>query len=425
MLNIVAARVGIMVAVLCACSPAIAEPDLFSPQAFEGLIDLRAVGVDSQPSYLDGGSGRTRYGGTDAGGFKGQLSLADAALVWKPQFTWALGAIVDVEHQDGQQHPFDLVQAYLTFRPTLPGGARFTARAGLFYPPISQEHEGPTWAVANSITPSAINSWVGEEVKVVGGEAKLAHSFGEHQVSATVGLFGYDDTSGTLLTFRGWGLTDMKATAFGGFNLPPIDPYMVHRQPAYTASTAELDGRIGYYGRLDWKPPGRFAFNAFYYDNRGDKISVDSGLQWAWATRFWNFGASYDLDDNTRILSQVMTGQTLMGYPDYDTPEWINLRFTSAYVLATHSFGRSGITGRAEIFETSDRNFEPGVDDPEDNRGEHGWALTGAYRYDLTRQARLMLEVLHVQSRRPSLAEQGLAPFQGQTLLQSSIRLSF
>ena len=424
MVNIVAARLGVVLAILCACGPAVAAPDLISPQAFEGLIDLRAVGGDGQPSYLDGGFGRTRYGGTEAGGFKGQLSLADAALVWKPQFTWALGAIVDVEHQDGQQHPFDLVQAYLTFRPTLPGDTRFTARAGLFYPPISQEHSGPSWAVTNSITPSAINSWVGEEVKVVGGEGKISHRFGEHEISATVGLFGYDDTSGTLLTFRGWGLTDIKSTAFGSFRLPPVDSYMAGRQAPSTASTTELDGRLGYYGRLDWNPPGRLAFNALYYDNRGDKISVASH-QWAWATRFWNFGASYDVDDHTRILSQVMTGQTLMGYPDADDPEWINLGFTSAYVLATHSFGRSGITGRAEVFETSDRNFHPALDDPDDNRGEHGWALTAAYRYDLTPQARLMLEVLHVQSHRPGLEEQGLDPFQSQTLLQSSMRLSF
>ncbi|HEX4096772.1 MAG TPA: hypothetical protein VHX64_08585, partial [Caulobacteraceae bacterium] len=197
---------------LFAASPALADPDLFSRDAFEGLIDIRAIGVDGQPSYLDGGFGRLRYGGTSAGGFAGELSLADMALVWKPQFTWALGAIVDVEHQDGQQHGIDLVQAYLTYRPTPGADTRFTARAGLYYPPISEEHEGPSWSVADTITPSAINSWVGEEVKVVGGEAKVTHRFGDQELSATFGLFGYDDTAGTLLAFRGWGLTDMKGT---------------------------------------------------------------------------------------------------------------------------------------------------------------------------------------------------------------------
>ena len=424
MFKTVAARAGLVLAMLFACGPALADPDLFSRQAFEGLIDLRAVAADGQPSYLDGGYGRLRYGGDGTSSLRGGLSLADAALVWKPQLTWSLGAIVDIEHQDGQQHPFDVVQAYLTWRPTPHGDTRISARAGLYYPPISQEHEGATWAVADTITPSAINSWVGEEVKVVGGEGKIAHHFGDQEVSATAGLFGYDDTSGTLLTFRGWGLTDIKATAFGAFNLPPIDPYMIGRQAPATQSTAELDGRVGFYGRLDWRPVAPLALNAFYYDNRGDKTSV-LAHQWVWATRFWNFGAVLDLDQHTRILAQGMIGQTLMGYPEPGHGEWIDLGFSSAYLMASHDFGRSGIAGRIEYFATKDRNFDPATDDPEDNRGEHGWAMTADYRYQLTPNARLMLEVLHIHSRRPSLDEYGYEPLQDQTLLQSSVRLNF
>ncbi len=78
-----------------------------------------------------------------------------------------------------------------------------------------------------------------------------------------------------------------------------------------------------------------------------------------------------------------------------------------------------------EYFATHDHNFDPAVDDAEDDRGEHGWAVTAAYRYDLTPRARWMLELLHVHSRRPSLEAHGLEPLQDQTLLQSSVRLSF
>src|SRR5215469_15577271 len=97
MSNIV--RLGVALAILFACGPAAADPDLFSRQAFEGLIDLRAVAASGPPSSLDGGFGRARYGDSGSGDLKGRLSLADAALVWKPQLTWALGAVVDVEHQ--------------------------------------------------------------------------------------------------------------------------------------------------------------------------------------------------------------------------------------------------------------------------------------------------------------------------------------
>ena len=416
--------IGAAIAACCACQPALADPDLFSRDAFSGLIDLRVAGVDGQPSFLQGGFGKLRFGGKSDGGIDGHATLADAALVWQPQFTWALGATIDAEHQEGQTNAVDLVQAFLSYRPAPVAGIKVSAKAGLYYPAISQEHEGPTWSVADTITPSAINTWVGEEVKVVGGEARATAHLGEQELTATGGLFGFNDTSGAELMFRGWGLHDLKSTAFGRFSLPPLNDYFSDKQPEFTSNTAEVDGRLGYYGRIDWRPPGRFALNAFYYNNNGNKIGVTPQEEWAWATQFWNFGASWDLDDHTRLLSQVMTGETLMGYPNARSV-WVNLGYTSAYFLATHKVGKSGFTGRVEYFETSDRNFRAATDDPGDNMGEKGWALTGAYRYAIDAHTRLMVEVLHVDSNRPSLSEAGLSPLQRQTMVQSSLRFSF
>lgn len=416
---------GAALAAAVSGGPAFAtDADLFSRQAFSGLVDLRAAAADGQPSFLHEGFGRTRYGGDVQGDFKGHLALGDAALVWRPQLTWALSGLLDAEYQQGQQHAVDVVQAYLQFKPTPRGAVRYALKAGLFYPPISEEHEGPTWSTVHTITPSAINTWVAEEVKVMGGEAKLTAELGGHELSATGGAFGYNDTAGTLLAFRGWGLHDVKATAFGNYRLPPLDPYMARRQPQFTSTTIEMDGQVGFYGRLDWRPPGPAGFSAFFYDNNGDKVSLNHQKQWSWETRFWNFGASWDVDDSTRVLSQVLTGEALMGFPNARSV-WINIGYTSAYVLATHSVGRGAVTGRVEYFETSDRNFRPALDNVEDDRGEVGWALTGAYRYQLTPHARLMVEAMHTASKRPSLREGGLQPKQRQTVLQSSFRLTF
>ena len=41
-----------------------------------------------------------------------------------------------------------------------------------------QEHEGGAWIVSDSITPSAINSWVGEELRTGGMEAKATAAVG-------------------------------------------------------------------------------------------------------------------------------------------------------------------------------------------------------------------------------------------------------
>ena len=398
--------------------------ELFSPQSFTGLIDLRAAGADGERSWLDGGFGKFRFGGDGSGSFQGDAAIADAALAWKPRLSWDLSAVVDGEVQRTDGYHADLIQAYLVYKPVPRGDTRYQVRVGLFYPPISQEHEGATWDVADTITPSAINSWVGEEVKVAGAEATVSHRFGGHEISATGAVFGDNDTSGTLLTFRGWGFNDVKAGAIGSLPLPPLNPAYMIGQPPETYAAREVDKRIGYYAKLDWRPPGKASFNAFYYNNNGNEVGVDKDGQWAWATQFWNLGARLQLDDQTHVLSQVMTGQTLMGFPN-GRSVWYNIGFTSAYLLAAHSEGRSTFTGRVDYFETSDRNFRPLTDGAEEDWSEKGWAITGAYHFNVSSHANLYVEALHSQSDRPSRLQSGIPRKQLQTLLQTSLRLTF
>ncbi len=413
---------SVLIAAACANTAACAEPDLISPDVFTGVLDLRAAAVDGEAGWLNKGMGKLRYG--DGGAGAGHVDMADAALAWRPRLTWDISAVVDgeVQHTDG--YHADLIQAYLAYKPVPHGGTRYSARIGLFYPQISEEHEGPTWAVADTITPSAINTWVGEEVKVVGAEGTVSHMFGGHELALTGAVFGYDDTSGTLLTFRGWAMHDIKAGALSQFALPTVERQYLIGQPPETYSLREIDNRLGYYGRVDWRPPGRVSFNAFYYDNRGNLVGVDHQHQWAWATRFWNFGAVWKPDDRTKILSQVMTGETLMGFPTARSV-WFNLGYTSAYVSATRAFGKGAVTGRFDWFETRDRNYRPATDDLDENWGEKGWALTAAWRYTLSPHATLLLEALHIESNRPTRLQQNVAQIQGQNQVQSAVRLSF
>ena len=60
--------------------------------------------------------------------------------------------------------PVDLIQAYATWRPVPHGETRFSVRAGLYWPEISLEHQGPAWQVADMGAPSialgeAIGRW--------------------------------------------------------------------------------------------------------------------------------------------------------------------------------------------------------------------------------------------------------------------------
>ena len=72
---------------------------------------------------------------------------------------------------------------------------------------------------------TAIGSWMGEEVKVLGLEATAKGDLGEHELAATIAGFDYNDTAGALLTFRGWALHDRKTLAFRKQPLPPLNDF--------------------------------------------------------------------------------------------------------------------------------------------------------------------------------------------------------
>jgi hypothetical protein len=401
-----------------AAAPAHAEMDLFSRAAFSGLVDLRLATADGEKGWLDGGFGKLRYGGDRQGDWKVKAEVADAALIWKPQFSGALSGLVDVEAQPEQRPSPDLVQSFVQFKPVPKGSFRYSARAGLYWPEISLEHGGPAWTVTETITPSAINAWVGEEVKVLGAEAHVQDRFGEHEVGLTAGIFTDDDTSGTLLSFRGWAQHDVKSTAADKFPLPRLSPYMRTKQARDTRSRRELDGKTGWYARLDWRPPAPVSFNAFYYDNRGDGVSVHD-LQWSWDTRFWNLGATARVGDKLHLSSQVLFGRTLMGFPTA-TGRWVDMKFSSAYLLATRSLGADSVSGRFDWFKNTDRST------PQDDLNEKGWSATAAYRHKLHENLDLLVEAIHVYSDRDAREDiVGLDPYQTQNQLQASLRISF
>ena len=403
----------------CLGGPALAEADLFSPETLAGRLDLRLGASDGERSWVDGGFGKTRFSGAKDG-WAVRPQVAEAALEWKPRFNWEWQGVVSAEMQPRQSPKVDLGEAYIQYKPVPHSDTHFSARAGLMYPAISLEHDAPIWSVSRTITPSAINAWVGEEVKVVGLEATVLQPIAGQDFQATLGVFDHNDTSATLLTFRGWSLSDVKGTPFSAFKLPPLSSFMSVRQDDETYPIRKLDKRLGYYGRLVWRPSGRFTFEAFHYDNLGNKTAVDDELQWSWATRFTNLGATVMIDDRTRILSQVMWGQTLMGYTKPGTGIWVDLDFKSAYILATRSYGKAAITGRLDYFQTHDNAAAA-----YGRNGEEGWSMTGAYRYTLNPHVEVVLEAVHVESDRPARRRVYLAAEQAQTTLQSSLRLTF
>ena len=414
----------LVAALLCllAATPAHADPSgLFSGESVSAFADLRLVAADGERSWADGGFGKSRFGGADDQDWKLRAVPTEAELIWQPRFSWSLSGTVAVAAQDGQDHPADLIEAYVTFKPLLKGGTHLSGRAGLYWPSVSLEHQGAAWQVADMITPSAINSWIGEEVKLVGAEATLAQDIGANQLSGTIGIFGFNDTAGTLLAFRGWALHDLKATAFGHQPLPHLNEQLEYAQAAKTRPLIEVDDRPGFYAKLQWRMAAPVTLNAFYYRNRGDPEAVTNRLQWGWDTRFWNVGGRFGLGRRTTIMAQALTGTTEMGY-EAEGHHWVETRFRSAYGRISHIVGKVTVSARYDVFDT--REHGSYMDRGE---SEKGWAGTAAISWKLTSHVNILGEVLHIESKRGGVREEelGLPARQRQTVVQASIRLSY
>lgn len=398
-------------------APATAQGDL-KLDAVEFSGDVRLVAVDGEKSWVDGGFGKLRSGSD--GNLRLQPQLGNVSLAWKPQFTWSLGATVVGTVQGGQRTEAGLSQAYLSFRPMRSSKLAFSARAGLMWPAVSLEHEGADWHVKDSITPSAINSWIGEEVKPLAAEATLATTLGSHRLRATAALMASNDTAGTLLTFRGWALHDRTTLAFRREPLPPLGD-IVGLQAEYTHPLLDVHsgfGRhIGYYAKLAWQPPVPVRIELFRYDNRGDPEDATlKGPEWGWRTRFNDVGLVADLGSGTELRSQALQGATRMGYPQ-PVRRWFDVRFRSAYVLLSHRKGAVTISARGDAFDTRHRGSLW-----DDEYDEHGWAGMLAAKRDW-KHVSALVELFHVWSNTPAREAADEPERQKQTQVQAELRM--
>jgi hypothetical protein len=395
--------------------------DIFSKNVITILLDGRIALANGERSFVHRGLGKTAFQGDSGGGYEAYAVPQEADLIWTPRVTNSLSASVSAAYQRHQEHTVDLLEAFVSFLPPQKGPVGVSLRAGIMWPEISLEHTtGGAWSTVNTLTPSAINAWVGEEVKVLGVEGTIRTSLGDNMLAFTGSVFGFDDTAGTLLSFRGWALHNEKATVFGHFPLPPLNPFISQLQDDQTRSFLELDHRPGFYGRIEWRPPSPVSVALFYYDNRADPKAFkafNGQLQWGWRTRFWNLGLSADLTPKTRVLAQAMTGSTIMGFETNGKP-WVHTRFSSAYVSVTRSLSdKAAVTARIEGFRTHEMGSEMS---PQES--ERGWSTTVALRYNITDDLTGFAEALNVRSRRGVRANLGLDPFQPQTVFQLGLR---
>jgi hypothetical protein len=389
----------------------------------EGFVDLRGVRADETTSWLDGGLGKLRYGGED-GEPRSLLALAQSSVVLRASLGEDLRAHVQANVDTGSYAApglagADLVEAWAAWRPRLSDAVGLRLKAGHFFPPVSLENDGPAWSATRSLTASALDSWIGEEVRVTGLEASLDLFFPTSDLALTGAVFGGNDPCGSLLAWRGWAVGDRQSGLSDRLplaSLPSIGPDgLFPLQDPWVAPFREVDGRAGWYASASWVLPERLELRALVYDNRGDLLSIEDG-QYAWRTRFGAAGAKIGLPGGVELLGGVLDGWSAMG-PD----EAVDAYYRNWYVLASARLGAHRLSLRWERFDVRDEDRFA----EEDPNEEDGAALTAAWLVTLDRRTTVALEVVSLDSARAARPLLGLPERSRETLVQLAVRGRF
>jgi hypothetical protein len=230
------------------------------------------------------------------------------------------------------------------------GGDRVHLMEGAFFLPTSRENVDSLWETPYTITPSALNSWLGEELRPIGVDAAWTHQLARvGRGAATIGatVFRGDDTFGALVIDRGWALRDHWILL--GEHIPVNARF-------FTSASAENDDRLGWSARARWSSDAANV-QLTRIDNRADALRY--GELFNWATRFNIASADYTWRGWTAIgeagwgTTAIATGRGRFSFP-----------IRASYLL---------LSRRMTEWRASVR-----VDDFDNGGAQHGHAFTAA-----------------------------------------------
>ena len=369
-------------------------------------LDGRLLTSDGTKSFVDGGLGALRFGADKSG-----LALGRARFALDQALGQILTLKVDASAWgDHDKNPVDLTEAYLEARPYPVRGFRARLKAGAFYAPISLENRSAGWESPYTLSSSALNSWVAEELRTIGLEGsidwlgtRLGHDF---DLAATGAVYGWNEPAGVSIATHGFAIDDRQTTLFGRIGKPgagPVRGFEVFH---------EIDGRAGTYVGLEGRYLDRITVRALHYNNNADPAAYDAVAdRHAWQTCFDTAGLRAETESGWTAIVQWMQGET------YITPttrefEW---DFRTAYLLLSKRIGKHTLSARYDDFTVA-----PVPPVTQGNQTGHG--TTVDYRYEWSAHWRLTLEWVQVRSGQSTRVVYGEAPFVTENLLQLSAR---
>jgi len=247
---------------------------------------------------------------------------------------------------------------------------RVRVRAGAFFLPGSRENVDALWETPYTITPSALNSWMGEEFRPIGIDVQWKRR--AFDLGATI--YRGNDALGAVPVAFGWTWTD-RWTALGE-TIPAGNP----DQPNLISSVSdEVDGRLGWSARARWT--GEHALvQLTHIDNRGDGLQYGDLL--TWDTQFDIVGAEYS--------TTLWTFAGEYGWGPTAVPGFV-VDLRTGYALASRRFTHGRATLRYETFDNTSEY---------PTSGDRGSAITAAAFWEPRGPLRIGLEVTSLDAKR-------------------------
>ena len=368
------------------------EPSRLSLRA---LIDFRIIRSSEAPSWQDRGPGTLRYGGvTESDGSFGRVTryaISQFALEPSAQLPWGIQAQAQLNWEGdiddhGDSSPADneirLIEAFLR----KDWGASTNGWAllgGAVNPAFSLEHTGPAWTPEFTLTPSALNSWLWQEGRIVGVEAEGWRTLESGvQLRGFTGLGWGPDHDGILLARRGWVLDDFLSGVNSDLPLPSP-------AGAETEIDDETDHRAAIYAGGSIADPRKIAtLHLGYADNRGD-ISK----QGVWSAHYSIAGIQLQPLPGLDLIVQFLTGEI-----ESFTPGLRN-KIQAIYPLVSYRWRQHRLSLRYDDFKVDDQDGSLNMPNTP-NTQQDGSAWTFAYMLEMGLRHRIAAEYITVDSER-------------------------
>ncbi|HZF27965.1 MAG TPA: hypothetical protein VE907_02510 [Gammaproteobacteria bacterium] len=355
-------------------------------------------------SWLDDGLGKLRYSEDDGG-----LNAGRVFLEYRGRIAPTLSTTIVADYVDDASAGLGLTEAYLEWRPIPASNNQHKVRAGAFYPPLSLENTETGWHSPFSYSYSAIDTWLGEEIRPIGVEWSMRRRLGfagsPHELRVFAAGFYGNDPAGTLLWWRGWSMHDRQSRLNDELPLTPLPIWnfqgvIVGYREQYVEPFQEIDHEPGAYAGIEWRYARRVLLQLARYDNRADPNAFAAGY-WGWHTAFTQVGVQLSLPWELGLLAQWLDGETYWiagSRPDgtlSPVAALVEDGFESKYLMLSRAVrGNHRFSVRYDDFEIARKEGLPAI------VSDEGHAWTFAYRYERSARLSAGLEWLRMESRR-------------------------